>query len=383
MALFLAALVPIVTAAMPATAQSCVQQPEGLVGWWPGDVDASDLVGGNHGVLVGETMLSDAIVGQGFDLGGGDDAVYVSPDPAFDFGAGSFSVHAWVSLAAFNLNGYNVIGGQRVEAREFPGWILLHSHTRWQMQVGDTDGYRDYYDVFSDGPVVQNEFTHLVVVVDRDTNFMTMYVDGQEQSDPGDITGLGSVSNDAALMIGQANELAGFEWVGLIDEFALFNRALTAEEIEELYLTSQGICPDSVETVQIDIRPGSADNPLNPRSRGVLPVAILSSKEFDALEVDPETLELAGAGVAARCRAKKLLATAEDVNGDGWLDLLVKCEVRDIDLSLITDGLAKLTGLTFEGGEIVGADTVRIIDGAKRDKGSKHRRSRKPRTHRR
>ena len=46
--------------------------------------------------------------------------------------------------------------------------------------------------------------------------------------------------------------------------------------------------------VSVDIRPGSCPNPLNPRSRGVLPVAILGTNQFDVASVDPESITLAG-----------------------------------------------------------------------------------------
>lgn len=44
----------------------------------------------------------------------------------------------------------------------------------------------------------------------------------------------------------------------------------------------------------LDIKPGSCPNPLNVKSQGVLPVAILGSSGFDATTVDPETVTLEG-----------------------------------------------------------------------------------------
>ena len=45
--------------------------------------------------------------------------------------------------------------------------------------------------------------------------------------------------------------------------------------------------------MDIDIKPGSDPNPINPGSNGLIPVAILSSEDFDATTVDPATIELA------------------------------------------------------------------------------------------
>ncbi len=42
--------------------------------------------------------------------------------------------------------------------------------------------------------------------------------------------------------------------------------------------------------VDVDIKPGSDLNPINPMSRGVIPVAILGSDTFDVADVDVTTL---------------------------------------------------------------------------------------------
>jgi len=98
-----------------------------------------------------------------------------------------------------------------------------------------------------------------------------------------------------------------------------------------------------VTQVAIDIKPGSYPNSINLGSNGVIPVAILSSETFDATTVDPESVSLAGSGVAVRGKGNKLLAHEEDVNGDGLMDLVVKVETENLDPGTFQDGLATLT----------------------------------------
>jgi len=53
-------LIPAIMAAglftlKPATAQTCSPPPSGMVGWWPGDGNANDIIGGNNGTFIGST----------------------------------------------------------------------------------------------------------------------------------------------------------------------------------------------------------------------------------------------------------------------------------------------------------------------------------------
>ena len=62
-----------------AHAQSCVEAPEGLISWWPGDGDANDIEGNNDGTLQGGATFAPGKVGQAFNLDGVDDYVSI-PD---------------------------------------------------------------------------------------------------------------------------------------------------------------------------------------------------------------------------------------------------------------------------------------------------------------
>ena len=124
----------------------------------------------------------------------------------------------------------------------------------------------------------------------------------------------------------------------------------------------------SVIDVTVDIKPENADNTINLGSMGVIPVGILSTADFDATQVDPWTVELAGAGVAVRGKGSKLLSSTKDLNGDGLLDLEVKVETENLDPGQFQDGIAVLTGKMYDatestngGQEIRGQDTITII----------------------
>ena len=117
--------------------------------------------------------------------------------------------------------------------------------------------------------------------------------------------------------------------------------------------------PFSVE-VAIDIMPGSDPNSINPGSDDVISVAILTTSiadgdalDFDALQVDAATLQFGPDGAAVAHAG----GHAEDVDGDGDVDLLVHFPTQDTGI-ICGDIEATLTGETFSGQLISKSDSV-------------------------
>jgi len=113
------------------------------------------------------------------------------------------------------------------------------------------------------------------------------------------------------------------------------------------------------QLIEIDIMPGSNQNPINPGSNGLVPAAILSSETFDATQVDPTSVVLDSATVAVRGKGKSM-AHEEDVNGDGLTDLVVQVETQSF-ADLGDGGTVELTGTTFDGQAIIGYDNIVVV----------------------
>lgn len=94
-------------------------------------------------------------------------------------------------------------------------------------------------------------------------------------------------------------------------------------------------------------------------SRGATPVAILSSSDFDATEVDPLTVTLEDASVRVKGNGTPQ-ASFKDVDGDGLLDLVLQMETEGLQLTS-GDVEATLDGALFDATVIQGTDSVRIV----------------------
>ena len=118
-------------------------------------------------------------------------------------------------------------------------------------------------------------------------------------------------------------------------------------------------CGPSVIEVTIDIKPGSDPNSINPKSKGKIPVAILSTPDFDApSEVRRDSLTFGPTG------DKESLAfcspSPDDVNDDGLYDLVCHFYTQSAEFEC-GDEWGYLKGQTVDGVLIEGSDSVRIV----------------------
>jgi len=109
--------------------------------------------------------------------------------------------------------------------------------------------------------------------------------------------------------------------------------------------------------VEIDIKPGSDPNSINPTHRGVIPVAILGTDTFDVADVDVTTLAFGPDGAAP---AHKVGGHLVDVNDDGLTDLVTHYRTQETGIAF-GDTDACLTGATLGGTQIDGCDDINTV----------------------
>ena len=120
----------------------------------------------------------------------------------------------------------------------------------------------------------------------------------------------------------------------------------------ETYELDNMVYSEQIEVV-VDIKPGSCPNPLNLKSKGILPVAVLGTEEFDVTTIDPLTILLSREeveeGVAPIRSDYEDVATpfdgelcdCHDLNGDGYADLTLKFKTQEL---VATIGLEEVAG---------------------------------------
>ena len=160
-------------------------------------------------------------------------------------------------------------------------------------------------------------------------------------------------------------------------DYNIHLKVTDGDEQADTDTTTLTVEPKPALVIAVDIKPTSCPNPLNVKSKGVLPVAILGSDSFDVATIVISSLRLAG--VAPLRDSYEDVATpvgdVADCNciadgPDGFLDLALKFETQQIveTLGEVKDGdviTLELTGVGFGEIPIEGADCI-IIRGRRK-----------------
>ncbi len=147
--------------------------------------------------------------------------------------------------------------------------------------------------------------------------------------------------------------------------------------------------PDECElVVYLDIKPGSCPNPVNPRSRGVVPMAVVGLDSFDVTLIDLDTLTLRradgvggivtplsgppGPGITIDDVATPFpegLCDCHELGGDGLGDLLLKFSTSELveafELSELPNAAPMMLTVSgwAQGGTVFEANDCVVIPG--------------------
>lgn len=210
----------------------------GLIGWWPFNGDAKDQsINSNDGTVNGATLVSDrnGNTNSAYSFDGVSNWIDCGHNADFDFTQGSLTMNCWINTTDLNSDNEIIAKGNSCEN----GYKLITQSGLLRGTCGDiTQSYTEniYQTSIADGA------WHLVTFVIEDlktANTITkLYVDGVLKSTSGpDATTTWTTTTLSHLGFGHSNSIpsCAMFYKGLIDDVGMWNRALTQQEITDLF----------------------------------------------------------------------------------------------------------------------------------------------------
>lgn len=220
----------------------CVPPPSGLISWWPGDGNALDLLGVNNAVGEGPLMFASGEVGQAFDLNGSSSYVVCPASPSLNVGTGNgLTIECWIDPTDVN-SGHPLLEWNNGSSIGAHFWIsgTVGGSVSGDLYCNLIDTQNNYHTLqTSSGLVRPNTFQHVALTYDRSSGSANLYLNGTAVATQG--LGVFTPQTSYNLYFGYRPGAAYFG--GLIDEVSLYNRALSASEIQSIYAAgSAGKC---------------------------------------------------------------------------------------------------------------------------------------------
>ena len=314
-----------------------------LVAHWPLDTDANDATGNGHdGQIANGTVLFENIgasnrtgTAASFPDNGRIDIPY-SPD----LNPESFTVALWAKPSS--TGGYaspitsrnDVNGGQSTH-----GYIIYNDNGgNWNFWTGDGN---PGWDTLYGGPVSINEWTHLAISYDSETETKTIWINGTQKgadSTPNQYSQNGTVdAMDLHLGAGQ-DDGANFFFSGDLDDVGIWNEALPEEEIKSIMengisssLVDPRISVSSEFTAQLE---GSETFSIKVENRGETRDLIIDSVELTGADssnftitsspdpIEPGSEDMIEVNFDSQGKAGQFKAQIEIYSNDPNLELL-------------------------------------------------------------
>ena len=215
---------------------------DGLISFWPFEGNANDVYGDHDGSVVNGNLIEDrnGNPDSAYNLFNDNSGIRVSDHSDFEFSDG-FTFSFWMNLDSLRPNMYDRIMWA-VNSGRYGGW---NSQVREDDKIGftlfrDLNLGLDSCDILSDSAVDTDEWHHYVFMRQENDN-VVMYIDGVKQQDS--CTRQGVVKNDYYIMTLGTPNIHAID--GKVDDFAIWNRELTYDEILDLSEKNSIVCIDN------------------------------------------------------------------------------------------------------------------------------------------
>ena len=204
----------------------------GLVGWWPFNGNANDESGnGNNGTVNGATLTTDRFgnVGKAYSFDGIDNYITLTNYPTS--GNESFSIFSWILTPNLSTRRQIISYGSNTATQGV--WLFISSDNHLHFDLSLTPGPMSIENV--------GDSSWHFVGVTNNSGEIQLYVDGI-------ISGSSQIMTPNITIEGKTigSTITNDNWYfnGKIDDIGIWNRALTDQEISDLY--NANICYDYV-----------------------------------------------------------------------------------------------------------------------------------------
>lgn len=237
----------------------CIAPPSGLVGWWPGEGNANDIIGGNNGTLQGGAIATTpGYVGNNAFLFNGTSSYVSIPDSPV-FHPAQLTVECWVRFDAYQTPGTSLypyqqycVFKQTSQTYEFEGFALTKDNDPqgnvilWEVASASHVLVR----IDSVNTVVTGTWYHLAGV--RGPDYVKLYLNGHLEAQAS--VNFPQDYGTLPLYFGTSGQsYYDRKLQGALDEVSLYNRPLTDAEVLAIYQAGRGgkcrpVAPGAVQS---------------------------------------------------------------------------------------------------------------------------------------
>ncbi len=204
----------------------------GMVSWWELEEDsgtvAYDSAGTNHGTVYGASWTNDGKIGGALNFDGSGDYVDCGTNRSLG-GMSALTIAGWFKPDFTISGGSNPDEINILEKFEVYRMYFSQASSRLYIFVFNSLGTNAYVGSNSD-TFVAGVWYHFAAVYDGMN--LKLYMDAVEQLDVASLSGSVASSTN---YLGIGGPIDGHYFDGIIDDVRIYNRALSAEEIQALY----------------------------------------------------------------------------------------------------------------------------------------------------
>ena len=238
----------------------------GLVSRWSAEGDAGDSIGPsfeNGSLQNGAAIVTQGKVGQGFSFDGTNDHILVPAASALNVGLGSgFTISTWINPTDLSqsrpLVEWNKVGAP------FEGvhvWIagagLGNGPGSLYANIKDSTGGNHIFSSAA-GLLTTNMYQQATLTYDKTTGVGRMYLNGEQVTSANLGIFTPSTSSDLYFGLRPANGGAPgtwFSYAGRMDEVGIYNRALSAQDVDQLFKAENSLVGSNGQAATLNYTP--------------------------------------------------------------------------------------------------------------------------------